>query len=154
MPVLTVRDAADIWEGMKCFVINIPYVYNLLVRCMRALCLSRKALVRTACRFMARAVAEAGSRYRIVDKVWHCAALLELLYQANMSSNRQVLIGKGGDTKIPIEKFQVEELGALVDPIKEVGAYVELAPRIAQEEAAKTKQSRGRSRCKQMPCSR
>ncbi|KAL8431957.1 hypothetical protein Efla_002794 [Eimeria flavescens] len=88
-----------------------------------------KALVRTACRFLARAVREAGSRYRIVDRVWHCAALLQLLYQANTSSNRQVLITKAGYTKIPLEKFQIEELGTLVDPLKEVGAYVEIAPR-------------------------
>lgn len=84
---------------------------------------------------MARAVQEAGGRYRIVDKVWHCAALLQLLYMANSSSNRQVLIGKAGVTKIPIEKFQIEELGDLVDPIKEVGAYVELSPRILEREA-------------------
>ncbi|KAL8433580.1 hypothetical protein ACSSS7_003779 [Eimeria intestinalis] len=51
-----------------------------------------KALVRTACRYLARAVEEAGGHYRIADRVWHCAALLQLLYRANASSNRQQIL--------------------------------------------------------------
>ncbi|OEH76213.1 ubiquitin-transferase domain-containing protein [Cyclospora cayetanensis] len=92
------------------------------------------ALVFPACRFLAHALSTAGSRYRIVDRVWHCAALLQLLYHANLSSNRKVILGGGRGTKIPIEKFQVEEIGVFVDPIKEVGAYIEIAPRAAQQQ--------------------
>lgn len=68
-----------------------------------------------------------------MDRVWHCVALLQLLYRANCSSNRRVLLQGAADTKIPIDKFQVKEIGTLVDPIKEVGAYVEMAPRATQD---------------------
>ncbi|KAL8452998.1 hypothetical protein Emag_002084 [Eimeria magna] len=84
-----------------------------------------------------------------MDRVWHCAALLQLLYRANASSNRQqVLASKAGFTKIPIEKFQIEEIGALIDPVKEVGAYVELTPRLRASEGQQLNQGTDRTSVK------
>ena len=94
--------------------------------------------------FLGFCLSAAGERYRICDKVWHAVSLLQLLFRANKESNRRVLLlhtgaaaaaagGAAGAaataaaaataTKIPIEKFQVQQIAAYVDPAKEVAAF-------------------------------
>lgn len=87
--------------------------------------------MRPATRFLAFALESAEGKYRRTDRVWHCVALLEMLYAANQhGARRGGEFGEGERNKVPIEKFQVEEISALVDPIKEVGIFLDERPRM------------------------